>query len=858
MRCLITVLMLLLATSSLVALLPPSRAARVGDYCIVRDSPSGYLLLSFPDLEILEEFDNSSFEGFDGFYLVDVMGTVGSEFLIALYDKDFMIIAQYDAATGSVTEMARSSSYLAYKFKWKNLHVLAATYPRQLVTYNEDTGELSFQTNGDRYATYTYPDENGYFWEIGSGIEFSDTKASGRHITENGITSTGTEYYLNKGELAEVENRDIEATGVHRLAYNGAIYDIRTGDRIATYPSIELWDLEEDFCLYGTEGDRVINLRTLDAKGIVRYRSQQHTCVSIAEEEDEYILFYVDDVINGVDTWSMVRIPREKPIQANRGYPSGEFPVNPWLNEDEEPGFFPINDTHFGCITANDGGTSLIVINAPERNIEASYWLDIPFPSSTHYMATSNSIWMDGFEFSLRDEDRYRLDWRFDAHGYTCLEEGIYFSSFGRKMRYDTVNRSQEPSDYTGVDARYFHQLGDGKYYYFHPDKARYYDDEEGFQNNRENALSLNTRDSRSLRFTPDRNSFATPRGEIFKNLDFQNPSVIIPFGSDDSDWTNNFALSDDKLYRLEDFFDYYGYPVTPHLRIWNLDGSQFREQLLPDNLISVTSERKKLKFHWQLVRVGEEIMLVASKGLFEMFLFDIDEQTGDILGLDNPDSCQLSYYGWYSSSIYGWIHHTSDKWKYAQDVGWTMVQETEDYHVEWSDHFGFIARPKYNAKYFYVYDMGWFGDGWKYYMGNHDEYRLYWNFDYKFVESDYPSLAPLTMDHRQFDIYSGGKLVESWRIGKSSAGITVRDNTGDMYFNVDLTYQGPTEPGDNTVRLVIEDYIYGLEGYYELTFRDPFFGDYNSAGSIPDPDNPGKRIQFTGSGAFAITRPPR
>jgi hypothetical protein len=137
------------------------------------------------------------------------------------------------------------------------------------------------------------------------------------------------------------------------------------------------------------------------------------------------------------------------------------------------------------------------------------------------------------------------------------------------------------------------------------------------------------------------------------------------------------------------------------------------------------------------------------------------------------------------------------------------------------------------------------------------DGNNFYWNYTYRFEESDFPAFAPLHLDKRRIRISIDNTILERWNIyAADRATVTAYDGLQYANFQFSFDYEGPTAPGDNTVRIILRPNEYGIAGYYELTFYNYNAGRVSSSISVQDPNDPNKRIEVNESARFTIELP--
>ncbi len=806
-------------------------------------------LLSYPEQEEIRFVEGGNglpqYAGIE-----EILGTRERSFLLLVrVDSTYMVLL-YKPVDNSYQILAETGRSLDHAFSWNQFQVFTVPGTNLLVLFDGNNDTLTEHTVQGSGSDYTIPDAEGYFWELSASSIDGEKAMYQYRLTGSGIQPTGATDNLLKGDLAEALRDDpsIVKTAVRTIALNGFLYDVETGMVTGFYDGF-LNDLDEGFLMTSDEWGTEFQVRSWDGQNARVIHSDYIHPAGFAETGSLYHIFY-NVMIDGAWRRLELTIPRGVPA-GHSGLSLGpQFPISPhypWAVET----FFPVDDSRFGYYRMEQGGTSLVIVDAVNKSFSTSVHIGQVIRSNPPtYDPDVDAFWYGGYLLNPDASRSFSSRWMFDANPETQVkvEDQIFHTS--------TVNRVYNIG--TGqVQASEHGNFGplligkSGKIYHF-SNGGGYFDNPESFRLGTDNSLPWTPPEYDNFKSNEVGDFFASDRGDLVLNEDFQNLIHIDPWFAEDRFASDNYALSADKYFKLIKVFDGAFPPGYRHyLRIWNKDGSKFRQYEIPWDLINPIAP-ENLKY--ALVGSHDEVYLMAVVGVSEVLVFDIDEETGELQGLDDVMGQRLDYFGWYQSFFLGMVHDTGDFWKYVLGKGWTFLHENDKDVLYYDPDFGFVSAPKYSRNVIYTYSEGWKG-----YLYEADGLKWYWDYKYKWKESNYPSLAPVTLEGRRFEVYTNDpQPIEYWEFQSSDyANIVLYYEEGTVEMQSWIRYEGPTGPGDKTVRIVMTDNELGVTGYYEMTFVDKWSGHLHSNLNYPDPNRPGQMSNIQADGTFKMV-PPR
>lgn len=791
----------------------------------------------------------------------EITGTHESNFIVAVYVdyeiRFYLLDPESKVLSYLVTLYGRG---LEYKFKHRHFHFFMS-FDRSL--HILDTKKLIFIHHQLKHVVseVSQPDENGIFYDLtSSGInpKFPQTMTQYR-ISEDGLEATGVESLLPKGDLMDFLEEDyagITDFGPGYILAASSIFDIDTGDWLGTQGEGKVIDAGQGYLLKYLAHDDELVIRSFDGSKQAVYPTDGSYPEGIIDGGDAYHVYYASYDSNLNKVLAEQIIPKIAPVSSNTSMVTHLYPKSPYINAS----IAAMDESSFMYqIPLAGGGMDVAIVNIPERQVEASLNITKSLRHPPFFDSINNSLWFQGYELSLRENDKYQLNWRFDAfpsslNDFFKLGNRIYFKGFPSGY-YDLVKQEVVPTKFPSTSSDNLMTGATGKLYISHGTYMEVFDSEEEFLNG--TPLIVETPLHQPDRWiSNDANTlWANAHGQIIRNEDIGNPVILDPFVMADLIDKGPIAVHGEKVYKTTKAQSAPGLAdEISWLHVWNNDGSQHSRTPLPPNLVAPIHNEVPNGVNWDVFTTGNQLFLLACIGTHEVFLFDFDEQAGEVLGLDDPVAARLSYMNSYDSFLYGRIHDVDDNWKYSPEDGWMFLREQKDNYIEWDDYYGFISRPKYTTSYMFDYD-----EGWKAWVDEINGYNWYYDFTYRYLESDFPSLAPQKLVDRHIHVYdSTGTLAEYWNItSETTADLTMFALEEPGAYEVPIIYLNPLEPDNNVVRLEFDtNNFLSIGGYYEFTFLTKFEGNLRSDLTVPDPDQPGAYINVKAEGTFRIVLP--
>lgn len=858
MKLLLTVLSLILMALALNAVPPlPERTHK-------------YFLLSWPYSDTLYRVNYPDLDEFEP--LPDypelrerasdwkVTGTHDSKFIIAVFldhETRFYLLDPESKELGYlITLYARR---IEYKCKHRHFHFFES-FDRTL--HILDTEKLIFYHHQLKHtlSTISHPDEDGYFYGLASNSITAgyDQVITQYRISEAGFEETGFETLLRKGDLAEwitEGSAGITDFGPGYLLLGG-IFDIESGESIGATGDGGLIQAGDAHLLkYNRSQDQLV-MRSLDGSRQSAYPTDGDFPAAIIDAGDAYHAYYAGYNTSAEKVLSEQVIPKLVAGGSTSTFPEHQYPRNPLFYSS----IAPMDASSFMYqIPLPEGGLDVAVVNIPERKVEGSVWINKPLRHTPFFDESNNSLWFQGYELLLRESGQYQLNWGFDASAFSLgnffrLGDNIYFQGFPTGY-FNLTNREPVASAFPITRSDNLLVGSSGNIYVPRGLHMEVYASEQDFQDRSFQLVETPFHATNSWISNQANTLWVNGYGQLFRNEDIQNLFTLDPYIPEDLETFNPIAVHGEKIYRLSKSPSLGGpSDEVTHLHIWNNDGSQQSRITLSPGLIAPFYDEITNGINWDIFTTGNQLYLLASIGDREAFLFDFDEQTGEVLGLEDPSAARITYLDSYDSYLYGRIHEVNDNWKYSPDDEWMFLREQKDHYIEWSDYYGFVARPKYSSTYLYDYD-----EGWKAWLEERSGYDWYYDFKYKYRESTFPSLAPAELTGRHIHVYDSlGGLIEYWNVtSESSAELSFLELVESGPYQIPITYLNPHNPNEHTVRVEFntENFL-NVSGFYEFTFLTKFEGNLRSDLTVPDPDRPGWYINFKAEGTFRIVTP--
>lgn len=820
-----------------------------------------WFLVNYPEMDQFE--DVTAVLDFTSPRYIHVIATHGPNFILADFNTprgDGNKFYLFNPVTKSIEHFATVYGELEYQFRWKQFHVFTS---HLLGIHVLDSEKMIFthETIKNLHSMISLPDEEGIFWELPSNRMSAQYPSAifQFQLNDNGIVSTGVESDIIKGDLASSLNGGTGAIGYlgQSIAVsNGLIYDIETGEHLGSSISGYYRGSGDGYIFTQNFLDLDLVMRSWDGSKVTTYSTNDTPLIGLIEDEDAYSAYYWVQEYGLNKELMEIYIPKIVPTSSNAITPVNQYPKSPF----RDATIAPMDSTSFMYqIPLAEGGIDVAIVNIPERKIEASLKINKPLRHTPFYDPLTNALWFQGYELSLREIDKYKFNWRFDANSSSLnnffkLGNRIYFEGFPSGY-YDLTSQEVVPTEFPATRHDNLLAGPTGEIYTPRGTHMEVFDSEVDFIAG--SPEIINTPLHRTGGWTSNNANtlWANAFGQIFRNGDIQNLFTLDPFVQSDLDEFSPIAVQDERIYRLSKA------PSTPEstdeitwLHVWNNDGSRHSRTPLPPTLLAPIYDEVPHGINWDILSTGNQLFLLGYNGMHEVFLFDFDEQLGEILGLDNPVAARLSYQNSYDSYPYGRIYEVDDNWKYSPDNGWIFLPEHKDHYIEWMEPYGFIARPKYSSTYLYTYN-----EGWKAWFEQIDGYDWYYDFNYRYRESNFPSLAPHELVGRHIHVYdSTGRLLEYWNINsESTANLTFFDLSEPGPYQIPITYLNPLIPGNNVVQVEFDpNNFLNVGGFYEFDFLTKFEGNLRSDLTVPDPDRPGWYINVKSEGTFKIVTP--
>jgi hypothetical protein len=837
------------------------RAARNSGYILLEKDKFVYLLREEDMSEVYElDFFTDYPEATD----VEVLSAWRDGFLVRIYgfshlDRKYDLIAYYNPLQDQLSFKTNLEKRLKFCFE-RNDHLV---FGNSSVFYvlNTDTMSVERVPSGISSMSSSLQNEDGIFWAFNHLN--SDGLLHQYQLGSVGLVKTGYTQSFLIGDLESFfKYYLIDSMGEESLYVGGLVFDLLSGEYLASYPEhCDILAFADDSFLFAdySQAGTQIGIRRHGGKGDdVHYLP--HSLNAIAEDAEFYYLVRSNtnySYKHDPDSWELLKISK---IIAPDGRGQRLRPVFPenWYSvfyggNGDETCFFECGDGRIGYQQrgAAFGSSNVVVVDVKDKEILFSFETREYLEPNPDYCAERDSvIYSNGRELFLGDGRAGEFHSLFDTQGSTFFHSGssrLFCGSFS-PLCFDLSDGKVYPSFHSISYGETISEGPEGSIFQKDAGNILKYDSAEALKLGDYTDLGPSWFKSsyylsvgfESLTHNWNRSFFmGTEKLYTGDNLDQVIPLGAIEEGT--SSPAKSGIVGQNFCYALKSIRETPSSDPEEYLLVWRLDGTPVRKIRL-SSLLGGTVK-------WTLFRSGETLVLLGARLWNEMYLIELDDNSGDVEPFSAESDVKLTFGGWYDSSLFGPTHDSHPNWQYTLASGWRYAHDSKDHTIIWDPYFGFIRQDKVHghSNIFYVYDSGW-----KCALGERNGWIWFFDYQYQFEESNYPALPPLTIKDRNilFDFQSAKD--EIWRFTEDSIA-EFREIDEPRTQTQLIQYEGPTHPGDSIVTVYFDDVSIGLSGYYRLTFSTKTTGTVEAHVTFINPQNPSDRYDFTESGTFKV-----